>query len=125
MMNLSLNPDVASDYKSHSQRARVMTESWAEGNLYCPSCPSDYLESAPQNEKVFDFKCHECEERFQLKSKSSSFGNKVSNSAYDPKIKAIRNRTNPNYLFLKYDKAEYRVEDLFLVPKYFMSPSLI
>jgi type II restriction enzyme len=124
-MDLALNPDIASGYKSLSQRARVMTESWAEENLYCPTCPSDHLKSAPQNEKVFDIKCLDCNEMFQLKSKSGSFGQKVANSAYDPKIKAIRRRTNPNYLFLRYDSKKLRVEDLFLVPKYFMSPSII
>jgi type II restriction enzyme len=124
-MDLTLNQKLASDYKSPSQKARIMTESWAGENLYCPACPSDILDSAPNNEKVFDFTCHECEEKYQLKSKSSSFGNKVANSAYAPKIKAIRRRTNPNYLFLRYDSKKFRVEDLFLVPKYFLSPSVI
>jgi type II restriction enzyme len=88
-MKLSLYLDVAARYKSLSQRARVMTETWVEDNLYCPSCPSEYLESAPPNEKVFDFNCNECDEKFQLKSQSHSFGGKVMNSAYDPKIKAF------------------------------------
>jgi type II restriction enzyme len=124
-MNLSLNPEPASNFKSLSQRARVMTETWVEVNLFCPSCPSDSLEPERAGRKIIDFTCNECDEKFQLKSQSHSFGGKVMNSAYEPKIKAIRNRTNPNYLFLQYDKAKYRVEDLFLVPKYFMSPSII
>lgn len=124
-MLLSLNPDVASGYKSLSQRARVMTEAWVEENLFCPSCPSDYLEAERAGKKVIDFTCHECDEEFQLKSQSHSFGNKVMNSAYEPKIRAVRAGTNPNYLFLRYNRTEYMVADLFLVPKYFMSPSII
>jgi type II restriction enzyme len=124
-MILELNPSVATGYKSLSQKARVMTETWVEENLYCPSCPSDYLEPERAGKKVIDFTCQECDERFQLKSQSHLFGNKVMNSAYEPKIKAIRARTNPNYLFLHYNNGRYKIEDLFLVPKYFMSPSLI
>ena len=32
--------EVASRYKSASQRARVVTELWGAGNLYCPDCDS-------------------------------------------------------------------------------------
>jgi len=124
-MILSLNLDVASGYKSLSQRARVMTEAWVEENLYCPACPSDHLAPERAGRKVVDFTCHDCDEQFQLKSQSHPFGPRVTNSAYEPKIKAIRSGTNPNYLFLRYDPTAYTVRDLFLVPKHFMTPSLV
>lgn len=124
-MNLELRPEAASDYKSLSQKARVMTESWAEENLYCPSCPSDELIPAPTGKRVIDFTCSDCEEKYQLKSQSRPFGFSVANSAYKPKIKAIHMGRNPNYLFLHYDPGEFRVRNLFLVPKHFMTPSVI
>lgn len=102
-----------------------MTETWAEENLYCPSCPSDTLYPAPTGKRVIDFTCSDCDEEYQLKSQSHPFGFSVANSAYEPKIKAIRERRNPNYLFLHYDPKAYRVQNLFLVPKHFMTPSII
>jgi len=47
------------------------------------------------------------------------------NSAYEPKIEAIRAGTIPNFLFLKYSPEALRVSDLFVVPKHFMSQSMI
>lgn len=124
-VKLELRPELAVRYKSLSQRARVLTEAWAEENLYCVNCASDQLEPAPPGEKVVDFTCPECPEEYQLKSKSKPFGYSVSNSAYAPKIERIKKKTNPNYLFLHYDLRRYTVDDLFLVPRYFMSPSLV
>lgn len=125
VMNIELNPEVATKYKSLSQKARVLTETWAEKNMYCVSCKSDYLDPAPTGKRVIDFSCPDCSEQYQLKSQSHLFGHRVANSAYEPKIKKIMIRTNPNYLFLHYDPREYRVMNLFLVPKHFMTPSII
>ncbi len=35
--------ELASAYRSASQRARVVTEAWGATNLYCPNCPSPQL----------------------------------------------------------------------------------
>jgi len=125
MLKLELRPELAKAYKSRSQRARVLTESWVEENLYCPACPSDALLPALRGEKVRDFSCPDCGEAYQLKSKSQGFGNQAANSAYDYKIEAIRRRTNPSYLFLQYDPQAMRVVNLFAVPKHFMFESMI
>ncbi|MFH1821110.1 MAG: DpnI domain-containing protein [Methanobacteriota archaeon] len=124
-MNLELNQSLASIYKSSSQRARVLTESWAKDNLYCPACPSDNLQPTPTGKKVIDFTCPNCEETYQLKSQGHHFGYRVMNSAYEPKIKAIYAGTNPNYLFLRYNPEALLVSELFMVPKHFMSESII
>jgi len=47
------------------------------------------------------------------------------NSAYEPKIGAIRAGTIPNFLFLQYDLRAFIVSNLFVVPKHFMSQSII
>ncbi len=124
-MNLNMASEIAKSYKSLSQQARVMTETWAEENLYCPACPSDILSPTPKGEKVIDFTCPHCNEFYQLKSQSHPFGNSVANSAYEPKIRAIKLGTIPSFFFLRYNPRLYRVLDLFLVPKHFMSPSII
>lgn len=124
-MNLGLNQNLASIYKSSSQRARVITESWAQDNLYCPACPFDNLRPTPTGKKVIDFTCPNCDETYQLKSQGHPFGYRVMNSAYEPKIKAIYAGTIPNYLFLHYNPEELIVSDLFVVPKHFVSESII
>lgn len=124
-LKLELRPEVAAAYKSFSQRARVLTETWAQENLYCPACPSDNLHPTPKGKRVIDFTCPNCDEPYQLKGQSHPFGSRVTNSAYKPKIEAIRTGTIPNFLFLQYDLEMLRVSNLFLVPKHFMSQPII
>jgi len=90
-VKLELRPEIATSYKNLSQRARVLTETWASENLYCPACPCDALSPTPKGKKVIDFICEECGEPYQLKSHRHPFGNRVVNSAYQPKVDAISN----------------------------------
>jgi len=124
-MKLELKPEIAVAYKSFSQRARVLTETWVEENLYCPACPSDNLCPTPKGKRVIDFTCSNCDEPYQLKSQSHPFRDRVMNSAYEPKIEAIRTGTIPNFLFLQYDFRALIVSNLFVVPKHFMSQSIV
>ncbi|MEM1689827.1 MAG: DpnI domain-containing protein [Candidatus Hadarchaeales archaeon] len=124
-MKLELKPELAVSYKSFSQRARILTEAWIQENMYCPACPSDHLSPTRRGERVVDFVCPNCSEQYQLKSQSHPFGNRIVNSAYAPKIEAIRAGTIPNFLFLRYDPRKFIVLDLFLVPKHFITESII
>ncbi len=124
-MELLLKPEIAENYKSPSQKARVITEKWFEDNMYCPACPSNFLECTPPNEKVVDFVCPDCGERYQMKSMSHSFGFRVMDSAYKPKIDAIKNGTAPNFVFMHYDRNSMAVEDIIVIPKHFVSPEII
>lgn len=124
-MRLDLPAETARSYKSPSQRARVMTQAWARENLYCPACPSESLDEAPEGTEVVDFSCPRCELPYQLKAKSGPIGRSVVNSAYRPKIRAIMNGTAPNYVFMRYDLGGLRVRDLFVVPRHFLSPDII
>lgn len=125
LMELFLKTEVARSYKSPCQRTRVISERWFSENAYCPACPSKNLEPFEANRKVVDFRCPKCEEKFQLKAKAGNFGSVVSNSAYEPKIEAIRTNKAPNYAFLQYKPEPMQVADLFIVPKYFFSPDII
>jgi type II restriction enzyme len=62
---------------------------------------------------------------YQLKSKSGPFGQRVQNSAYEPKMRAIRQGKAPHYAFLQYSRETWRVTDLFIVPGHFFTPALI
>jgi len=93
--------------------------------LYCIACPSDNLSPTRKGAKVIDFTCPECYEQYQLKSKIHPFGDCVVDSAYKPKINAISEGTIPNFIFLQYDSTLWIVQNLFLVPKHFISMSII
>lgn len=119
-MDLAL-PARSARYKSNSQIARIATEPWAAEHLYCPSCPSNRLEPTPPNTKVVDFECPRCALRVQLKASSKRFGRAFTNSAYAPKVEAIKARRMPDYALLTYDSASWTVRNVEFVPGHFLS----
>lgn len=124
-MNLNMPAHLALDYKSLSQKARVVSEGWGEANLYCPNCSSPSLDSAPNNTQAFDYICPNCKLTFQLKSKSSPFGDRILDAGYDAMIRAIQEERTPNLYALHYNKVSWRVENLILVPHFALLQSAI
>lgn len=124
-MELTLDPSVAEGYRSLSQKARVITEHWAKENLFCPACPSEHLDPLRPNARVRDYDCPNCKASYQLKSADRAFGGSVTNSAYWPKMNAIRDGQAPNYVFLRYSSQRWMVMDLFIVPGYFITPAIV
>lgn len=124
-MNLSMPWAVATAYKSGSQRARVVTEFWAENNLYCPNCSSPKLNRLVANTKASDFTCPKCGFWYQLKGQKTKFGNSITDGAYEAMMSAIRNDETPNFYFLQYDLATWSIRNLLLVPHFAFPPSAI
>lgn len=124
-MNLRLDSSVAARYSNPAQVARVVTEKWVNEELYCPACECDSLFPTPAGTPAVDFFCERCEERFQLKSQSRPFRARVTDAAYGPMMERIRSSTAPNFLFLLYHPALWMVQDLFFVPRFFLSPSIL
>jgi hypothetical protein len=54
--------------------------------------------------KVYDFRCDSCEERYLLKSKSTKFGRKLTDSVYGPLKDAIEHDVAPSFFFLRYTR---------------------
>ena len=124
-MDLTLNISVAEGLRSQSQIARRITEDWAARNLFCLACSSEELVADKPGTPVHDFTCPVCETSYQLKSKNGRHGSVIANSAYHPKIAAIRHGTAPNYAFLDYSRNELLVTNLFVVPGHFFTESVI
>lgn len=124
-MKLEMDPSVGKNYENPSQVARVVTEKWASENLYCPACLSENLDHTKTGKAVVDYECLDCEEKYQLKSKKKPIRNKISNSAYQPKIEAIQKGTIPNFAFLHYDSEDWIVKELQVVPSHFMTENII
>lgn len=124
-MDLALDPSIADGYSSKSQRSRVITETWASENLYCPNCDTDSIIAHQPNKKVEDFRCPTCDRRIQLKAKRGGHANRVANSAYEAKMEAIQSNSAPDYAFMGFNPEDWRVTELFLVPGHYMTPSVI
>jgi type II restriction enzyme len=119
-------PTVGLDkYKSASQRARVSTEPWGAANLYCPACDSPRIESLRANTPAHDFKCPSCLSWFQLKSKSSVFGRRVQDGAFDTMRRTIVEDRTPNLFLLQYKRPELVVENVLLIPHFAFSESML
>jgi type II restriction enzyme len=123
-MNLNFNLKIAEGYKSNSQIARVLTESWVKDNSYCPCCGELPISEFENNKPVADFYCKKCNEEFELKSKSGNLTNTISDGAYSTMIERINSDNNPNFFFLTYTKS-WTVNNFLIIPKHFFTPEII
>lgn len=112
-------------FVSASQSARVVTESWAEQNMFFPSCGRDRLQKFRANRPVADFFCEDCGEEYELKSQSKAFGKRVADGAYDSKIERLLSDNAPSLILLRYDRHRRCVQNLKVVPKHFFRPTTI
>ena len=124
-MDLALPTEAIDRYKSASQRARVSTEPWGEANLYCPACDSRHIKSLPTGTRAADYACPSCDSRFQLKSKSGAFGDRIVDGAYAAMLHAIRSNESPNLFLLHYQLPQLTVQSVLLIPHFAFSLSFL
>lgn len=123
-MNFKLNTGLTHGYKNSSQKIRVMTEAWVTDNIFCPVCGNPHVSHLSNNMPVADFVCPNCGENFELKSKSSTISNKITDGAYSTMIERINSISNPELFVMQYTK-NLEVINLTLIPKFFFVPSII
>ena len=123
-MNLHFDESVAVNYKSASQKIRIMSEYWLTRNLFCPCCGNVHINKLPNNSPVADARCENCGEVFELKSKKNSIGAKVMDGAYHTMIERITSNLNPQLLLMQYS-SEMFVSNLLFIPKFFFTPDII
>jgi type II restriction enzyme len=127
MMDLHFNLVLAENYKSGSQRSRVITEDWVAHNSYCPICGNPILRHYENNRPVADFCCDNCKADFELKSKNCKNGNlghKVTDGEYSTMISRITSLRNPNFFFMTYND-DFDVNNFIFVPNHFFVPDII
>ncbi|MCX6777547.1 MAG: restriction endonuclease [Candidatus Micrarchaeota archaeon] len=125
-MELSLyDSGVFANYKSMSQRVRLLTERWFGSEMYCPNCLNQHLHSEKNNTKVVDFSCANCSHEFQLKGQKTRISGSIVDGAYRPMIERIEANTAPDFFFMQYLPEEWVVKNLFLVPRFFMNTTII
>ena len=124
-MDLTFDTSIITEYRSNSQKARLLTENWIRRNMYCPRCGRLPIEQFENNRPVADFFCSQCNSEFELKSKSGALGTKINDGAYTTMIERITGNHNPDFFFMSYSKLEYLVDDLIFIPKHFFVPDII
>ena len=123
-MNLQFDETLAANYKSASQKVRVMSERWLTQNLFCPCCGNTHIDKMRNNLPVADVHCENCGEVFELKSKRNRIGAKIPDGAYKTMIERITSNVNQQLFIMQYS-AKFSVADLTLVPKFFFTPDII
>jgi type II restriction enzyme len=81
--------------------------------------------SAPNNQRVLDFRCSSCREEYELKSKRNAFSRRVVDGAYRAMMQRLQANQAPSFYFLAYDLARWEVINFFVVPSYFLLPESI
>lgn len=122
MPDLHFDTRLAANYKSESQKIRVLTENWTVENAFCPCC-GGILKQYENNRPVADFHCPVCREEFEQKSKRNALGRKITDGAYNTMIKRLTDKNNPHFFFMTYQN--YALKDLLLVPKHFFVGDMI
>lgn len=122
-MNLSLGVNI-NNYKSLSQKIRVLTEQWVDKQIYCPNCGCINIYKYANNKPVADFYCKKCLEDFELKAKKGKFRGAVLAGAYSKMIERINSFSKPNFFFIGYLES-LDVNDFFVVPKHFFISEII
>lgn len=123
-MNLNLDSSIASRYKSHSQKIRVITEKWVNEYIFCPNCGNSIAEYE-NNRLVAYFYCSNCKEEYELKSKKGNIGKKIVDGAYSTMIDRLNSDSNPNFFFLNYDQNTLNIINFLVIPKHFFIPEII
>lgn len=116
-------------YKSPSQIAKNVTETWANDNLYCPRCGLP-LHQYKNNTKVYDFYCDHSDQKFmvlpsvsmdnfQLKS-TKSFPNNhfpvsITGAGYDVTLTSLEQGVFPSLILLHYQPELKEVQDGLLI----------
>lgn len=123
-MNLNLNKQLATGYKSSSQIIRVLTEQWVDSSIFCPNCGQSDIDRYPNNRPVADFYCSNCREEYELKSKKATGGTKIVDGAYRTMLQRLTSSNNPNF-FLNYDILRLEVTNFLVIPKHFFTQEII
>ncbi len=124
-MKLTFDQQLAKNYKSASQKMRVLTEQWVDNSIFCPNCGHLDIDKYPNNQPVADFYCLKCQEEYELKSKQSAIGTKVLDGAYRTMLERLTSSNNPNFFLLNYDLSNLSVANFFVIPKHFFVPEII
>jgi type II restriction enzyme len=124
-MNLFFETKLVDEYKSLSQKARILSEHWVDNQVYCPNCGNISIDKYANNKPIADFFCSYCKEDYELKSTKKLVCTKVVDGAYQTMIERLQDSNNQNFFFLNYDLRDFEVQNFLVIPKHFFIPEII
>jgi type II restriction enzyme len=124
-VELAFQAELASEYKSATQRIRILSEHWVSTQVYCPNCGCVNIARYKNNSPVADFFCSHCREDYELKGYKKAFGARIVDGAYRTMMERLKASNNPNLLLLGYDHRKLEVRNLLVIPKQFFIPEII
>ena len=125
LLKLSFDKQLAMNYKSASQKVRILSEQWVDNSIFCPNCGRLNIDKYPNNQPVADFYCSHCREDYELKSKQNTIGVKIADGAYHTMLERLTSSNNPNLFLLNYDLSNLEVTNFLVIPKHFFVPEMI
>lgn len=123
-MNLKLPMNLAANYKSASQIARVTTEAWVVSFVKCPNCGRQ-LKAHPSNMKSKDVFCISCKMEFQIKSSKTKFRKKIVGAEYKTTLRSVLSGDHPSLMLLHYAEQFMTVVDLLIIHRSYINESCI
>lgn len=123
-MQMACDLSVASQYKSATQRARVISENWFEHNSYCFACDEESLVRSRPNSRANDFSCRSCGQRYELKSFQRRPRKSLVDGAYFSLIKQIDSRRAPTLCLLERDEL-WHIQTMTAIHSSFLVPWVI
>ncbi len=126
-MDLRLDSTLATQYRSGSQAARVLTETWVARNLTCISCNTGRLIPTPANTPAQDFVCDQprCSEPYELKARRGTLGRVVVDGAYESLTQLWASGEAANLLLMGYDFQALVVRELYAIHRSLLSRAAI
>ena len=123
-MQLACDLSVASAYKSPSQRARVISETWFSQNIYCLACESNCVARTTPNTRATDFLCKTCGHRYELKTFTKRPPRSLVDGAYASLIARVNASTAPTLCLLGRSES-WQVQSLIAIHSSFLTPWVI
>ena len=123
-IDLHLQTQLAAGYKSASQIARVLTETWAGEQLFCPNCGAHLYTCSP-NTRTVDFTCPDCGEEYQLKSSKKLFHKRVLDAEYHTTLQRALKEQHPSLILLNYHQERMIVTNVLMIHRASITPSCI
>lgn len=123
-MDLKCDIVMAEGFTSLPQRARLISEAWFERNGFCLACESDKVEPLTANTRASDFRCPNCEQRYELKSYSRRPARNLVDGAYASLLGRILDGSVPAFLLLERTPV-WQVKSLTAIHSMFLTPEVV
>lgn len=101
-----------------------MSESWLAEEMYCVRCGRQ-LRRYANNHPFGDIYCAHCGESFELKSVCGKYANRIPDGAYAAMIAKIARGTAPSLFYLSYDREQFRVNSLMVIPNHYLTGDMV